>query len=178
VLPVGAPFNSINDGRVPVTIAHVILLLNCFWRPQYNVVGRVRELGLLGATADAGILSKLEANGIDLVKLEQLLPAIEKLGLLEFAGSNQQFLVNLVAPLLIEPAPLLLPGVAALLAAGPSGFFALAAATGGIEVALIASNAELPLVGLPAGPVAGLLLVPLTVILGGAGAFLSGVKKA
>lgn len=145
---------------------------------QYNVVGRVRELGLLEATADAGILSKLEANGIDLAKLEELLPAIEDLGLLEFAGSNQQFLVNLVAPLLIEPAPILLPGVAALLAAGPSAFFAVAFASGGLELALLSSNAELPLVGLPAGPVAGLLLIPLTVILGAAGAFLASAKKA
>jgi hypothetical protein len=138
----------------------------------------VRELDLLGATAEAGILSKLEANGVDLAKLEKLLPAIEELGLLEFAGSNQQFLINLIAPLLIEPAPYLLPGVAALLAAGPSAFFAFAAGTGALEIALIASNAEVPLVGLPAGPLAGLLLVPLTVILGAAGAFLANAKKA
>ena len=43
--------------------------------PQYNVIGRVREKELLKATVDAGILSKLEANGLDLATIEKLLPA-------------------------------------------------------------------------------------------------------
>jgi hypothetical protein len=41
----------------------------------------VRELNLLKVTADSGLLSKLEANGVDLVTLEKLLPLAEELGL-------------------------------------------------------------------------------------------------
>jgi Protein of unknown function (DUF1118) len=144
---------------------------------QYNVVGRVREMNLLKTTVDAGILSKLEANGIDLVTIEKILPVVEDLGLLTLAGSNQQLLVNLAAPLLIEPAPLLIPLVAKMLEAGPSAFFGAAAATAALEGFLVVNDVEVPFVGLSAGVFAGLLLVPLTVVLGAAGAALAGAKK-
>jgi Protein of unknown function (DUF1118) len=134
-------------------------------------------LNLLKTTVDNGILSKLEANGVDLVTIEKLLPLADDLGLLSLAGSNQQLLVNLAAPLLIEPAPILIPVVAGALDKGPSAFFGAAAACAGLEAFLVANNAEVPFVGLPAGVVAGLLLVPLTVVLGAAGASLAGLKK-
>ena len=134
-------------------------------------------MDLLKATADNGILSKLEAQGVDLETLEKLLPVAEELGLLSLAGNNQQLIVNLIAPLLIEGAPILLPVVSAALGVGPSAFYAGAAAFGGIEFLLISNNVELPLVGLPAGPVAGLLLVPLTIVSAGAGYALSQAKK-
>jgi Protein of unknown function (DUF1118) len=141
------------------------------------VIGRVRELNLLKSTVDNGILSKLESNGVDLVTIEKLLPLAEDLGLLSLAGSNQQLLVNLAAPLLIEPAPILIPLVAGALEKGPSAFFTAAAACAGIEFVLLANDVEVPFVGLSAGVVVGLLLVPLTVALGAAGASLAGLKK-
>ena len=103
--------------------------------------------------------------------------ANEELGLLSLAGNNQQLLVNLVAPLLVEGAPLLLPVVAGALGAGPGAFYLGAAAFGGLEAFLLATDAELPLVGLPAGAVLGLLLVPLTGVSAGAGYVLSQAKK-
>ena len=129
------------------------------------------------ATADNGILSKLEAQGVDLETLEKLLPVAEELGLLGLAANNQQLLVNLVAPLLIEGAPFLLPVVAAALGAGPSAFYLGAAGFAGIEALLITNNVDLPLVGISAAPLAGLLLVPLTLVSAGAGYALSQAKK-
>lgn len=144
---------------------------------QYNAIRRVRELDLLKATADNGILTKLEAQGVDLETLEKLLPVAEELGLLSLAGSNQQLIVNLLAPLLIEGAPILLPVVSGALGVGPPAFYLAAAGFGGIEALLITNDVELPLVGLPAGPLAGLLLVPLTLVSAGAGYALSQAKK-
>jgi hypothetical protein len=134
-------------------------------------------LELLQLTIDNGVLSKLEKNGLTLDKLEELLPVLEKLGALSFAANNQQILVNLVAPLLIEGAPFLLPVVAGALEVGPPAFFLAAAAFGGAEAALIASNAEVPFVGLPASAVLGLLLVPATIASAGAGVALGSLKK-
>mmetsp|Transcript_60403 Transcript_60403/g.148210 ORF Transcript_60403/g.148210 Transcript_60403/m.148210 type:complete len:224 (-) Transcript_60403:165-836(-) len=144
---------------------------------KYNVIRRVRELELLQATIDAGVLSKLEANGLDLVKLEELLPLLEQYGLLSLAANNQQLLVNGVAPLLVEGAPILLPVVAGALEVGPAAFFLAAATFAGLDAYLFANSVDIPLLGLPAGPVAGLLLIPLSVALGGVGVFLSGLKK-
>ena len=144
---------------------------------QYNVVRRVRELELLKATADNGILSKLEAQGLDLETVESLLPLAEELGLLSLAGNNQQLLVNLVAPLLVEGAPFLLPVVAGALQVGPPAFFLAAAGFGGLEAILAVNDVELPLIGLPAAAVLGLLLVPLTVVSAGVGVALGSLKK-
>ena len=141
------------------------------------MVGRVRELNLLKATADEGILSKLEACGLDLETIEQLLPIAEDLGLLSLAGSNQQLLVNLVAPLLIEPAPYLLPLIASALATGPTAFYGASAGLVGLDYALFANNVEIPFVGLSAGLFGGLLLVPLSLVLAVAGTGLAGLKK-
>ena len=128
-------------------------------------------------TTDNGILSKLEANGVDLVTIEKLLPLAESAGLLSIAGKNQQLLVNLAAPLLIEPAPILIPVIAGALEAGPPAFFLAAAACGGLELLLVANDVQIPLVGLPAGTFIGLLLVPLALISGAAGAALASAKK-
>jgi hypothetical protein len=150
---------------------------NSFLNRQYNVVGRVRELNLLGLTAEYGILSKLEKNGLDLEALEKLLPALDSSGALSLVGSNQQLLINGVAPLVVEGAPLLLPVVAGALEVGPPAFFLGAAAFAGAEFGLIANHVDIPFIGLPAGAIAGLLLVPLTVVTGGAGVALSSLKK-
>jgi hypothetical protein len=134
-------------------------------------------LDLLGATVDNGILSKLEKNGLDLATIEKLLPAIEEAGLLGVIANNQQLLVNGLAPVVVEGAPILLPLVAGALDAGPAAFYLASAAAFVAEGYLVVSGAELPLVGLPAGPVAGLLLVPLAVATGAVGAFLGGLQK-
>lgn len=137
----------------------------------------MRELDLLQATIDNGILSKLEKNGLDLAKLEELLPLLEQYGLLSLAANNQQLLVNGVAPLLVEGAPILLPIVAGALEVGPAAFFLGAAVFGGLEAALVVNGVEVPFIGLPAGGVLGLLLVPLTVASAGAGVALGSLKK-
>eukprot|EP00594_Rhizosolenia_setigera_P002224 CAMPEP_0178953230 /NCGR_PEP_ID=MMETSP0789-20121207/8301_1 /TAXON_ID=3005 /ORGANISM="Rhizosolenia setigera, Strain CCMP 1694" /LENGTH=225 /DNA_ID=CAMNT_0020634461 /DNA_START=76 /DNA_END=753 /DNA_ORIENTATION=+ len=150
---------------------------NSFLNRQYNVIRRVRELDLLKKTVDAGILAKLEKNGVDLKTLESLLPALEDAGALSLVANNQQLLINLVAPLLVEPAPILLPVVAGALDVGPAAFYGAAAAALGTEAYLAVSGAEVPFVGLPAAAVAGLLLVPVGGALGVAGAALASAKK-
>ncbi len=144
---------------------------------QYNVVQRVRELDLLQATIDNGILSKLEANGLDLATVEKLLPLAEELGLLSLAANNQQLLVNLVAPLLVEGAPILLPVVAGALEVGPAAFYGAAIALLGADAFLLVNNVEVPFLGLSAGVTLGLLLVPLALALGVAGTALGSLKK-
>lgn len=150
---------------------------NSFLNRQYDVIRRTRELDLLGLTAEYGILSKLEKNGLDLATLESLLPAIEDLGVLSTVGSNQQILINGLAPLVVEGAPLLLPIVAGALEVGPPAFFLAALALGGAEVGLVTNNVEIPFVGLPAGVLLGALLVPLSVGIGGVGVALASLKK-
>lgn len=119
----------------------------------------------------------MEKNGLDLATVEKLLPLAEEYGLLSLAANNQQLLVNGVAPLLIEGAPFLLPVVAGALEAGPSAFYLAAAVSGGLEVYFIANDVTVPLIGLPAAFVAGLLLVPLTVASAVAGSALGSLKK-
>ena len=123
---------------------------------QYNVIRRIRELELLKVTADNGIFSKLEEQGLDLETLESLLPLAEDLGLLKLAANNQQLLLNGAAPLLVEPAPILIPVVAGALGVGAPAFFAASATFFGLDAALLASNAEIPFIGLSAGVVLGL----------------------
>jgi hypothetical protein len=144
---------------------------------QYNVIRRVRELNLLGATVDAGVLSSLEANGVDLVTIEKLLPLAEDLGLLSAAANNQQLLLNLVAFLLVEGAPFLLPVVAGALKVGPPAFYAASAAFLGLDAYFVLNDVEIPFVGLSAGFYLGLLLVPLGVLTGVVGNTLAGLKK-
>jgi hypothetical protein len=141
------------------------------------VIRRVRELNLLKATVDQGVLSKLEAQGVDLKTIEKLLPALESAGALSLAANNQQLLVNLLAPLLVEGAPFLLPVVAGALGAGPSAFYGAAAVCLALEGSLIVSGAQVPLIGLPADVLVGLLLVPLAVVTGGLGVAISSVAK-
>ena len=114
---------------------------------------------------------------MDLVTIEKLLPLAEELGVLSLVGNNQQILINGVAPILVEGAPLLLPLVAGALEVGPPAFFLGAAFAGGLDIYLLVNDVEVPFVGLSAGVVLGLLLVPLAVALGGVGVALNGLKK-
>jgi len=150
---------------------------NSFVNRQYDILRRVRELDLAGKTVDAGVLSKLEAQGVDLETLEAVLPTLEKLGALSFIGNNQQLLINGVAPALVEGAPLALPLVAGALGVGPPAFFLAAAGALGSDYLLFANDVRIPFVGLSAGVFIGLLLVPLALVAGGAGALLASAKK-
>ena len=78
---------------------------------------------------------------------------------------------------MIEPAPLLLPAVAGALDIGAPAFFLGAAALAGADAFLIVNDVEVPFVGLPAGVLAGALLIPLSAVLAAVGAFFSSVKK-
>lgn len=88
---------------------------------RYDIIERIRTLKLLTATADSGLLEALEAKGLTLSKVEKLLPIIDKLDLLPLLVKNKDQMKGL-APLLIEPAPALLPVVAGLLSTSPSNF--------------------------------------------------------
>jgi hypothetical protein len=134
-------------------------------------------LDLLQATIDAGVLSKLEKNGLDLATVEKLLPLLEQYGLLSLVANNQQLLVNGIAPLLVEGAPVLLPVIAGALEVGPPAFFLGAAAFAGIDVYLLTNEVEIPFLGLSAGVFLGLLLVPLSLASAAAGVALGSLKK-
>ena len=136
----------------------------------------MRELGLLEKTAELGILSKLENLGLTLEKAEELLPALEEAGILSLVANNQQLLINGVAPIAIEGAPILLPLVAGALEVGPAAFYLAAASFAGLDYYLFASGAEVPFLGLSAGGVAGLLLIPLSVVMAVVGAALGSLK--
>jgi len=144
---------------------------------KYALLSRVRELGLLEKTAELGILSKLEKQGLTLQKAEQLLPLLEDLGLLGLVANNQQLLINGVAPLAVEGAPLLLPLVAGALDVGAPAFYLAAASLAGLDAFLFASGAEIPFLGLSAGAVAGVLLVPLSAVLVVVGGALGNLKN-
>lgn len=150
---------------------------NSFLNRQYNVIRRVNELELLKATAESGLLAKLEANGIDLKTLESLLPVAEDLKALSIVGGNQQLLINALGPLLIEPAPLLIPAIAGALEVGPIAFFGLAAVALGADAFLVLENVKIPFVGLSAGFYLGLLLVPVGALLSTAGLALTATRS-
>jgi len=150
---------------------------NSFLNRQYDVLARVRELDLLGKTADSGLLSALEAQGVDLETLESLLPTLERFGALEIAGNNQQLLLNLLAPPLVEGAPLLIPVLAGAVRTGPIAFFGAAAALAATEGFLVTQHVQIPFVGLQAGNLLGLLLVPLAAVSAAGGAALASAGK-
>lgn len=128
---------------------------------QYNIVERIRELKLLKLTAESGLLEALEKKGLTLSGVEKLLPIIDDFGLLPLVSKNKELLLA-VAPLLIEPAPALLPLLASILRTPPSTFLysglALIAA-GGYEVVdnALLLGAPLILLGLPLTVLGGAL---------------------
>ena len=127
--------------------------------------------------AELGQLYAAQERRVDLETLESLLPALDSIGALSLVGNNQQMLLNLAAPPLVEGAPLLIPVLSSAVGIGPAAFFLGAASFIGLDAALLASNAQIPFLGLSAGFYLGLLLVPLGVVTGGAGVALAGAKK-
>ena len=128
---------------------------------QYNIVERIRELKLLKVTAESGLLEALEKKGLTLSGVEKLLPIIDDFGLLPLVSKNKELLLA-VAPLLIEPAPALLPLLASIVRTPPSTFLYSGLAligAGGYEVfdnALLL-GAPLILLGLPLTVLGGVL---------------------
>eukprot|EP01041_Mallomonas_annulata_P010842 gene10842-22626_t len=121
--------------------------------PNYDLITRVRQLKLLTVTAESGLLQALEAKGLTLSQIEKLLPLVDDLKLLPFLVSNRQFLINVIAPLAIEPAPTLLPILTSILKTSPSTFLAAGGALVGAGVYESLDNlfigANLILLGVP-----------------------------
>jgi len=135
--------------------------------------GARRRLGFFPPLLSSLLL--LEKNGVSLETIEDLLPVLDGAGALGIAGNNQQLLLNLLAPPLIELAPLLINPLAGLVRAGPTGFFGLSAALLGADAYLAVSDVQI--LNLPAAVLFGVLLVPVGAILGLAGAALGGAGK-
>lgn len=134
-----------------------------FLTEDYPILTRVAEMNLLSKTAEAGILTALTERGLTLSQLEAALPLLEQYGLLSLAVTNKQLFLNLVAPLLVEPAPLLLGPLAGIIKAGPTPPYALAVLCAGFTA-----------LGLVDGDGLNIPLALLTVLFGGAGTVLSG----
>ena len=164
-----------------ILFAHIIcsyqFTLLSLSHKQYAVLTRVRELGLLEQTAELGLLSKLEKQGLTLKKAEELLPVLEDLGILSLVANNQQLLINGVAPLAVEGAPLILPVLAGALDIGAPAFFAGAAGLAGLDAFLFTQGVEVPFIGLNAGAVLGLVLIPLSVVLAVVGGAIGNLKN-
>lgn len=94
---------------------------------NYNVITRVRELKLLSATVNSGLLEALEEKGVTLTQLERLLPILDNAGALPLLVKNKELIVGLL-PLLVEPAPALLPVLAGIIKTPASTYTATAAA--------------------------------------------------
>jgi len=88
---------------------------------EYKIIDRARQLKLLSLVAESGLIEALEAKGLTLSRLEKLLPLADQLNLLPLALKNKDLVLSL-APLIIEPAPVLLPLVTKLLKVSPSTF--------------------------------------------------------
>lgn len=99
---------------------------------DYPLLRRVGELNLLTITAESGLLGALEAKGLTLSKLEELLPVAEKLGILSFV-SSRPLIYNGLAFLLVEPAPLLIGPAVGVVEVGDKLFPALAALCAALE---------------------------------------------
>lgn len=144
---------NLKEGFVPKVREDALLT------SDYPILDRVSELGLLSLTAESGMLQALTDKGLTLSDVEKLLPLIEEFGLL--TSIQNPLLLNLVAPLLVEPAPLLLPGVVGLVKTDPAVFLALAGACASLEAYGISTSGDLsplPLVGAALFGGIGLLL--------------------
>lgn len=120
---------------------------------KYDILERIRELKLLSLTVDSGLLDALADRGLTLSQVEKLLPLVDDLGLLPLLVKNKDLIVSL-APLIIEPAPVLLPVVKSVISTPPSTFLftGLTIVTlGGFEAITdnVFLGAPLALLGLP-----------------------------
>ena len=123
----------------------------------YPLLQEIQKKKLLSATADSDLLGSLEDLGLSLSDLEKLLPVIDKAGLLGLAAKNLPLAVILTGYLLVEPAPILIPVLGALLKIPPP-LYALTAATCATLEALIV------LTGSEEYSIYGFLLVPVALV--------------
>lgn len=133
--------------------------------PSYDVITRLRELKLLTLTAESGLLQALEARGLTLSQVEKLLPLADDLNLLPLLVSNKDLVRNTILPLLVEPAPALLPVLVSILRTSPATFQLLGSAFLGLGLYEEFSGAAL--LGVPL-VLLGLPLVALGTVLSGA----------
>ena len=119
---------------------------------EYKIIERLRSLKLLKLTAESGLIEALEEKGLTLSKVEALLPVADNLGLLNLLTKNKDLALS-AAPLLIEPAPALLPILVGYLRSSPTTFFGLGFAllgAGAFEATdSLLLGAPLILLGLP-----------------------------
>ena len=118
---------------------------------------------MLKITAKSGLLEALEKKGLTLSKVEKLLPLADDLGALSLLLKNKELLLS-AAPLIIEPAPALIPIAVNVLNTPPSTFSSLGyalLAAGAFEV--VEGNG---LLGAPLG-LLGAPLILLSVVLSG-----------
>eukprot|EP00968_Pinguiococcus_pyrenoidosus_P017335 scaffold1724_cov246-Pinguiococcus_pyrenoidosus.AAC.7 len=136
---------------------------------DYPLLQRVKELKLLSKTAESGLLSTLEAQGVTLSQVEKALPLAEELGLIDLLLGNGNFLLNGVAPLAVEPAPILLPLLAKAVGVPGSLYKALALGLVGLEGFIIYTNDSIAVDALTAVPLllAGGVLFTLGNVLDG-----------
>lgn len=138
-------------------------------KTQYNIIERVRALKLLKVTAESGLIEVLEEKGLSLSKIEALLPLADNLGLLSLLNSNKDLVLS-AAPLLIEPAPAILPLLVGYLRSSPTTFFGLGFAllgAGAYETTdSLLFGAPLILLGLPIS-VLGIVLSVINGVLDG-----------
>jgi len=127
---------------------------------DYPILERVSEMNLLTQTAKSGLLTALDEKGLTLSDLEKLLPVAEKLNLL--SALKNPIVYNLLVPLLVEPAPLLIGPLVAVIKLDPLVFTGVGALCLGLEAKDVASGAFNPL-----------LLVGV-VVFGGLGQLLAG----
>lgn len=98
---------------------------------NYDAITRIRQLKLLTLTVESGLLEALEEKGLTLSQVEKLLPVADDLGLLPLLVENKDLALS-VAPLLIEPAPALLPLLVKIIKTPSTTFSAAGAALVGL----------------------------------------------
>jgi hypothetical protein len=110
---------------------------------DYPLLTRTAEMGLLTKTAEAGILTALTEKGLTLSQVEKALPIIDDLELIPVLIKNKWLFLNLFAPLLVEPAPLLLGPLAGIIKVGGLPFIAISLALIGSDVYGVANGGDL-----------------------------------
>ncbi|CEL98385.1 unnamed protein product [Vitrella brassicaformis CCMP3155] len=125
-------------------------------RDEYPLLDRLRDLKLLSALAESGLLRALEEKGLTLSQVEKALPVAERFGLLSLAANNLPTIKNTLLPLLVEPAPALLPIATAAVKAPTSLYTAvIPLALTGAEVGVHLGFNSIPLDVVAALPLLG-----------------------
>ena len=122
---------------------------------DYPLLTRTAEMGLLSKTAEAGLLTALTEKGLTLTQIEKALPLVDELGLIPILIKNKWLFLNLLAPLLVEPAPLLIGPLATIIKIGGAPPLAIAAALIGSDLYGVTNGEALSLAPLAGGALFG-----------------------